>query len=217
MRATDRTLGRLALLTVGIVVALAVVATHPAGSATDPGRSARLRGFVLDPAPQVGGLALPDVAAGGDELSLIAPPGQLLLVYFGYTACPDICPTTLSDLAVALRRLGARSDRVQVAMVTVDPERDTGDVLSGYLGHFLTARSHALRTEDPARLRTVADGFGAKYEVRKSADGEVEVGHSALVYAVDDAGTVRVAWPFGTSPRSVTKDLKVLLGNRADG
>lgn len=200
-----------AALVLGAGSASAAVGAGSAPAATGTGSGPRLRGFVVDPPPQVGALALPDVTSGGTDLAFAAPQGGLLLVYFGYTACPDICPTTLSDLGVALRKLGREAQRVQVAMVTVDPERDTPSVLDGYVGHFIPQRHHALRTDDPARLATVADTFGAKYEVRKDADGTVEVGHSAFVYAVDDHGTVRVVWPFGTPPRAVTKDLRTLL------
>ena len=183
---------------------------HAAAAAGD-GPSGKLRGFVMSPAPEVGSFSLPDATQGGAPLALTAAPGGLMLVYFGYTACPDICPTTLSDLGVALRRLGKPAERVDVAMVTVDPERDTADVLDGYVGHFITRGHHALRTDDPSELARVANAFGARYEVRKEADGAVEVGHSALVYAVDDRGIVQVAWPFGMSSRAVTKDPRVLL------
>lgn len=195
------------VLVAGVVaLGLTAPAAHAAGDA-----GPTLRGFVMNPAPRVGGLSLPDATNGGAELAFAAPPQSLLLVYFGYTACPDICPTTLSDLGVALRKLGKPADRVQVAMVTVDPERDTADVLDGYMGHFIPQGRHALRTDDGDRLAAVAEEFGAKYEVRTEPDGTVEVGHSALVYAIDDQGTVRVAWPFGTPARVVTKDVRALL------
>src|SRR3990172_7649696 len=79
-------------------------------------------GLVRTPAPEVGDLSLPDSTAGGADFAFRAQPGGLLLLYFGYTSCPDICPTTLADLRTALRQVGEEfAARVDVAMATVDP------------------------------------------------------------------------------------------------
>jgi len=212
---------RIALGT-GVAVAISLLAAWmpvqaahadlPSPGGRGPKPSSPLHGLTMEPAPVVGGLSLPDAAAGGADFPLVAPRRGLLLVYFGYTSCPDICPTTLSDLGAALRKLGPkRAQRVHVAMVTVDPTRDTPEVLTGYLAHFLRSRYSALRTDDPVALRTVADTFGARYEVTTTPTGKTEVGHSALVYAVDSSGRVVLAWPFGVSTRALTADLATLL------
>ena len=146
----------------------------------------------------------------GQDLPFRAQPGQLLLVYFGYTSCPDICPGTLAGLKLALHKIGPDAGKVQVAMATVDPDRDTGAVLTDYLSHFFKT-SHALRTDDPNQLKTVADAFGVQYEVAKNADGEVEVGHTSLVFAVDENGKIIDAWPFGMSEKMIASDLELLL------
>ena len=103
------------LVTIGVVAsAFAVTATACS--------TREFAGFVREPAPDVSALSLPDTSTGA-EFTLTAPPGGLLMVYFGYTNCPDYCPTTMSELRIALRRAGD-PDQVAVAMVTVDPDRD---------------------------------------------------------------------------------------------
>lgn len=168
-------------------------------------------GMVRDPAPEVGSLALPDVAAGGRPMALRAVPNGILLVYFGYTMCPDVCPTTMSDVRLALEDLSESDrERVQVALVTVDPERDTAAVLGRYVRHFVPD-GHALRTTDASLLREVARGFGAGYEVRGTPEGEVEVSHTAFVYAVDGGGRLVLQWAFGTRWEALRDDVEALL------
>jgi protein SCO1/2 len=173
---------------------------------------ARLAGAVREPPLVVTDVMLPDVAHGGGLVPLAAPPGGLRLIYFGYTSCPDICPTTLSDITVALMDLPDElADRVEVGMVTVDPERDTDAQLTGYLGQFFDD-SLALRTTDPGLLAGAASAFGVQYEVEEHAAGDAyAVAHTAVTYAVNDSGTVVVEWPFGTAPEAMTSDITILL------
>ena len=119
-----------------MIARLAVVAAIAVGAAGCGGSDRQLVGMTRDPEPQVDAVALPDVANGGQPFDFRAAPDALLVVYFGYTNCPDICPTTMSDLRVALGELGDQAERVDVAMVTVDPERDT-DVLADYVQGFV--------------------------------------------------------------------------------
>ena len=203
------------------VLALVVIAAGVAGCADDVvepgadpaevGAAGTMRGAVRTPPPEVGDLTLPDISRDGAAMDLRAEPDGILLVYFGYTSCPDVCPTTLAVTKAALRRLGDEATRVSLAMVTVDPERDTDAILSAYVDGFIEG-SHALRTTDPAQLRQVADGFGATYTVTKGPDGAVEVTHSGSIYAVDDSGHVVVQWPFGTDAADIAADLGLLLG-----
>jgi protein SCO1/2 len=171
-----------------------------------------LAGAVRTPPLDVAAVRLPDATDPALVHPLRAPTGELHLVYFGYTSCPDVCPTTMSDISVALADLPDRlADRVTVALVTLDPERDSGEVLTGYLGHFFD-RSLALRTTDPAALAAATGAFGVQWEVEAHAPGEpYAVAHSAVTYVVDDTGTVVVEWPFGFDSRSMTADLTVLL------
>ena len=94
-------------------------------------------------------------------------------------------------------------------MVTVDPERDT-DVLADYVQGFVPD-GHAIATDDPAALQSVAGPFGVSYEVFTSAAGEVEVGHSSNLFVVDDTGTLVLTWSFGTTSDELAGDLEQLL------
>jgi protein SCO1/2 len=173
------------------------------------GGDRELAGLTRDPAPQVDTVALPDVSRDGAPFELRAQPGELLVVYFGYTHCPDICPTTMVQLAQARDELGDDAERVDVAMITVDPDRDT-DVLADYVQGFVP-EAHALATSDAATLRAAAEPFGVSYSVDEQPNGDVEVGHSSYLFAVDDTGTLLLTWPFGTSADDLAADLEALL------
>lgn len=188
-----------------------VVALGACGGGDDAGGRGELAGYRRDPAPVVGELTLPDLTAGGDEFALRAEPGEILAVYFGYTNCPDFCPTTLSDLRLATRRMDpADASRVDLAMITVDPDRDL-PVLAGYVTSFLEG-AHALGTDDAGRLAQVAAPFGAGYEITTSDNGEIDVAHSTSLYAVNDAGEIVLTWQFGVPIDSLAADLTQLLG-----
>lgn len=173
---------------------------------------------------EVTAVALPDVTppelrGGGildadGRLVMRAAEDRLLLVSFGFLNCPDVCPTTLADLRAALRRLDAAdAGRVDVAFITVDPDRDTPEALAEYLAAFIPT-FHALRP-DAAALAPALEAFLASAEVTVGTDGTVDVAHSAVLYAVDEAGTVVVEWPFGTSATALAADLAVLLARSA--
>jgi protein SCO1/2 len=189
-----------------------LASTLPACGSSGP-EPAALSGIVRDPAPEVGGLALPDVSRGSERVPLRAKAGGLMLVYFGYTQCPDVCPTTMADVREALAGLGSDRSKVDVAMVTVDPGRDTRRVLTDYVRAFFP-EGHAFRTANPKLLARVAKAFGAGYQVGRARDGTVEVAHTAFVYAVDDVGRIRVQWGFGTPSRAIRRDVRALLDAR---
>jgi protein SCO1 len=170
-----------------VVAALAVAACG--------GGERELVGVTRDPEPQVDAVALPDVSEGGAPFEFRAPADGLLIVYFGYTNCPDVCPTTMADLKVALDDIGDDAERVEVAMVSVDPDRDT-PVLAEYIQSFFPG-AHAVATDDQAALQSVAGPFGVSYEVRTAPNGEIEVGHSSNLFAVDDAGRLVLTWSVG--------------------
>ncbi len=186
-----------------LVVALALTACG--------GDDRELAGYRRDPAPEVGQLTLPDLSQDGAEFAMQAEPDHLLIVYFGYTNCPDFCPTTLSDLRLATRRMDEEdAARIDVAMVTVDPERDL-PVLDAYVTSFFED-GRALGTDDDDRLRTVAAPFGVGYSVERDADGEVtDVSHSTALYAVDDDGELVLTWQFGVPIDDLAADLQQLL------
>lgn len=193
-----------------VAAALGVAALAACG-----GGDRELVGLTRDPEPQVDTVALPDLSQGGEPFEFRAPPDGLLVVYFGYTNCPDVCPTTMADVKVALEDLGEDAERVEVAMVSVDPERDI-PVLTEYVQSFVPG-AHALATEDPAALQSVAAPFGVAYDVSTGPDGEIEVLHSNYLFAVDDAGKLVITWPVGleegerTSAEDLAGDLRQLL------
>jgi protein SCO1/2 len=143
------------------------------------------------------------------ELRMRADDGRLLLVYYGFTNCPDVCPTTLADLRVALRDLTpSERERIDVAFATVDPDRDTEEVMNAYTGHFFDTY-HVLR--DTAQdVEAAAERFLAKFDIEE-VDGEIVVSHTAVLYAVDERGDIRIEWPFGTSGQAMGEDLRTLL------
>ena len=139
-----------------------------------------------------------------------ADPGGLQVVYFGFTNCPDVCPTTLADFTVALRKLDTeQAAKVDTVMVTVDPDRDL-DLLDGYITSFIED-GVAAGTDDPDVLLTAAQPFGASWEVRSLDDGTIEVDHSPFLYVVDDAGQLVLTWQFGASSDDMANDLSLLF------
>ena len=102
------------------------------------------------------------------------------------------------------------AEKVNVAMATIDPERDTDEVITGYVQSFIPG-AHGLRTDIPEDLREAADVFGADYGVSVDDEGTREVFHTAHLYAIDDRGLLQVTWPFGTEPESLATDIGLLL------
>ena len=189
-----------------LVVALSVFA---AACGADERRE--LAGVQREPLPSVDGATLPDVANDGEPFEFVADEGELLIVYFGYTSCPDVCPTTLFDIRSALGKIDDdRAERVELAFATIDPERDVPDLITGYVQSFV-ADASALRTTDDAELADVAGAFGVVYDVTTNDEGEIEVIHSGHTYVVDDTGHLVVTWPFGVPSDDIAADLDLLF------
>lgn len=167
-------------------------------------------GYQRLPIPNVGEHTLP--TSTGDNFDFKASDGKLLLVYFGYTSCPDICPTTLSDLSVALGELEGDAADVEVAMVTIDPEVDTPEVLEGYVQSFIPT-AVAVHASAESQLRPVATAFGADYgkDQELEAQGRDGVFHTTALYAVDSAGDLILSWSFGTTSEAFASDIGRLL------
>jgi protein SCO1/2 len=190
--------------------AAAIAAITATACAPDGSTQRTISGIRSDPAPSVAGLTLPDASSDGAAFTLVPGDGRYLVVYFGYTACPDVCPTTMHEVEVALRELGDRAALVEVAMVTIDPTRDLAEPLTRYVQGFVPT-AHALRTDDDELLHKAAEAFGASFTVSTAADGTVEVGHTPNLYLVDDTGSLVLTWPFGLPGASIANDLEILM------
>lgn len=193
------------------VLAFAVFATVVAACGDD--KSAKvLSGLQKTPPSAVGSLSLPDASNGDADFPFRANGGDFLIVYFGYTSCPDVCPTTLSEVKKAFAKAGDDiATRTGLAMITVDPERDDGELLTKYVQSFIDG-AHALRTDDDTQLQAVAKGFGTAYSVTKTDSGEPEVVHSGNLYVVDEHGDVVLEWLFGIQSGAIATDLEILYG-----
>jgi len=192
------------------LMALALGLSFAACSPRGPGSLHGLRRAHMS---YVGGTRVTEVhAAPGPDSAFVfrAPAGRLLYVFFGYAHCPDICPTTLSDLRRALHRLGPDSARVDVAFVTVDPVRDSAAVLVPFTASFVRG-THALRPSTQEELATAERAFGATSSVTRTSGGEVQVSHTGAAYVVDSSGHVLVEWDYGIRPGDMAADLALLL------
>ncbi len=137
--------------------------------------------------------------------------GKAVVVFFGYTQCPDVCPTTLATLADAMKKLGPDADRVQVLFVTVDPDRDTADVLSQYVPSF-DPRFLGLRGDADATARTAKE-FKVIYQKEPgTTPGSYSMDHSAGLYLYDPQGRIRVYAGQNQGADVIAHDLRVLLG-----
>src|SRR5262249_2125865 len=179
--------------------AVLVAITMLSACATPVGASDRLYGSVPHDRAPVDSLTLTEVHPGrpDEPFHFKAAPGHALFVYFGYTTCPDACPTTLSDLRRALHDLWSDVRRVHVSFVTVGPQRDTPQILAPYLTSFVHG-AHPLRPRSQSELVTAERAFGASSTVTRNPDGRVDVTHSSSCYIVDDRGRIVDQWPFGT-------------------
>lgn len=167
-----------------------------------------LRGYQAPREKTSSGVSVTD-ATSGAPFELKAADGEVLVVYFGYTHCPDICPTTLVAVKNAKKKIGDLATRVDLAMITVDPNRDTAEVLPKYLSSF-TDKFHALVPASEEELRNAEKAFDATSSVTE-VDGKIEVVHGGTCYIVDSNGKVVDEWPFGMDSESMAHDLKVLL------
>jgi protein SCO1 len=137
--------------------------------------------------------------------------GKAVVLFFGFTHCPDVCPTTLADMAQVMRQLGADAERVQVLFVTVDPERDTAQTLAKYVPAF-DPRFLGLRGDLEA-TRRAAQEFKIYFEKRPgTTPGEYSVDHSAQSYVIDPQGRVRLFVRHDRIAEDLAPDLRTLLG-----
>jgi len=174
------------------------------------GKPANFRGTTyVEPYPLASDFEL--TRADGSSFQLSEMRGDIILLFFGYTSCPDVCPTTLAELNQALGRLNEDNvDRVQVVFITVDPGRDTPERTQNYVDHFNTSFTGLSGTE--AELSKVWDDYGVYREIvdGSSAAGYI-VNHTARVTLIDGNGNLRVSFGFDTPVGDIVHDLNLIL------
>lgn len=140
--------------------------------------------------------------------------GKTVVVFFGYTQCPDVCPTSMSTMADVKRLLGADGDRLQVLFITLDPERDTTALLKSYMQSF-DASFLALRPTE-TELKGVVTDFKIYFkQVPGNTPSTYTVDHSAGKFVYDAQGRIRLFSAYGTAPEVIAADIKTLMGERS--
>ncbi|NML43150.1 SCO family protein [Ramlibacter sp. G-1-2-2] len=140
--------------------------------------------------------------------------GKVVVVFFGYTQCPDVCPTTLAEIAQAKKLLGPDGDKVQGIFITVDPERDTPEILKAYMANF-DPNFIALRG-NLEQTAAVAKDFKVYYKkVEGKTPGSYTMDHSAASFVYDPQGRLRLYTRFGSGPQALADDIKLLIQQQA--
>ncbi len=175
-----------------------------------------LRGFRILPVRLAPDFTL--TAQDGMPFSLSDARGKIVLLFFGFTHCPDICPTTLLTLGQGITQLGTAAEDVQVVLVTVDPERDTPTILGGYVEAFHEGAIGL--TGEMAQIEAVADAYSVSFakEWPEGADPETDpysMAHSATVFVIDEDGQLREGF-LSPTPDDVAHDLAMLLDAAKD-
>jgi protein SCO1/2 len=159
--------------------------------------------------PEGASISFTLTAADGRAVSERTYRGKWLIVYFGYTFCPDICPTTLMEMAGALEQLGPRAETVQGLFVTVDPKRDTPEVLNEYVKSF---DPHIVGlTGSPAQIALAAKSFNVFYERRDTDDGGYVYDHTSLIYLIDPDGRFLKAIAHNAGAQQIAHSLAALM------
>ena len=203
-------------------------------SITFPGRSASLfrRTFAMlccallltacgEPKPSFRNVDISGATGFGKDFALTDPTGKVrtledfkgkvVVMFFGYTHCPDVCPTTMAELKAVMEQMGSDADKVQVLFVTVDPERDTAALLGQYVPAF-DPRFLGLRPENEAALKKVTQDFKVYYaKVPGTSPNNYTMDHSAGSYVFDPKGQLRLFIRHGQGPEPIAHDLRQLL------
>jgi protein SCO1 len=188
-------------LLAGIVVMIVFTALQPY----------KLRGSEIDspiPAPEI---VLSSTHGG--EYRLSEQKGKLVLIFFGYTSCPDVCPVTVSEMRTLRSRLGDRAENVDFVYITVDPERDTLTQMTNYLSVFDPSIIGLTGTE--AELEPVWAPYGVWREIEDGATAAgYLVSHSSRLYLIDRSNHLRATYSYGTPVEDLEADLRHLLKER---
>ena len=184
-------MGALRILLAGLILSLSAMA----GAAKTPGGDFTLHSIK------------------GEPVSLSSMQGKVVLLFFGYTTCPDVCPVTLTEFRQVKQALGEQAGKVRFVLVTVDPERDTPQKLGTYVEQFDPAFTGLTGSQEA--LQKVYQDYGvyvAKVDSHTSAGYLVD--HTARVYAVDKQGNLRLTYPFGMDVAKMSEDVAHLLAEK---
>ena len=166
------------------------------------------QGSLIEPSPPAIDFSLE--RANGNTYHLAERKGQVVLIFFGYANCPDVCPSTLADFKTIHRELEDDAEKVDFVFITIDPERDTQENIERYVSAFnsdFIGLSGGLE-----QLKAIWDGY---WVFREKQETETEAGylmaHTSRVYAIDKFGKLRLTYPFGVSAASMQSDVERLL------
>lgn len=148
--------------------------------------------------------------ADGLAFDLAEHSGRIVLIFFGYTSCPDVCPTTLADFKRVKEELGEKASLVDFIFVTVDPQRDTPERTQAYTSGFDASFIGLSGTE--TELETVWQDYGVYRAISNSHhDASYSVDHSTRIYLIDKSNHLRVTYPYGTPVQDLADDIRFLL------
>ncbi len=164
-----------------------------------------------EPYPKAAEIAL--TKSNGETFRLSDQKGKIVLLFFGYTSCPDVCPTTLAELNQVMEKLGDKRRQVQVVFVSVDPERDTPEKIQEYVVHF--NEEFLGLTGSSKDLQIIWDNYGV---FRDRVESESALGyiinHTARTYLIDMDGNLRLSYGFQTPVEDMVNDIEILLNSQ---
>ncbi|HMX19046.1 MAG TPA: SCO family protein [Anaerolineales bacterium] len=172
-------------------------------------KPASFRGALYgEPYPRASEIELP--MANGQTFRLTEQHGKVILLFFGYTSCPDVCPTTLAEMKMVMDQLGDDGSRVQVVFVSVDPERDTPEKIQTYVEHFNPAFIGLSGSSE--QLEPVWQAYSIFREaVQSDSAFGVIINHTARLFLVDSQGNLRLSYAYQTPVDDIVHDIKLLL------
>ncbi len=188
-----------------VAAALAACDLKPSASANAP-----FNGVDITGAEYARSFSLTDHT--GQPRTLADFKGKVVVVFFGYTQCPDVCPTTMAELAEVKRTLGAEGERLQGVFITVDPERDTPEILKAYVTGF-DPSFVALRGSAEQTLATAKEFKVFYAKAPSKGGGGYTVDHTAGAFVIDATGRVRLFTRYGSGSQALAQDLKRLFAS----
>ncbi len=166
-----------------------------------------LRGTVIEPPKPMPDFTL---QSADGPVSLSDFRGKIVVLYFGYTSCPDVCPTTLANLRRALNDLGEKADEVQVILVAVDWQKDTPERVASYLSAFHPDFVGLSGAQE--QINAVTKDFGIFYQINPpDENGYYTVDHTATTLVLNREGGLILTWPYGLTADELLDDLKVVI------